>query len=442
MKPNVMKKHIRSLFAIALVVAGAVSCTRTNSRPTGEAASSWPCQVALAPASRQLNIDRTISELQQRARQPTHAREALEQLGYQFVARARILNDPGDYKLAEHAAQCLEELSPGDLSALLLRGHALHQLHRFHEAETIARTLVEQREFVLDYGLLGDTLMEQGRLTESAAAYQKMIDLKPFYQSYTRAAHLRWLTGDIDGAIDLIHKAIDAASSRNRESVAWAYTRLALYELQRGRLTAAAQATDAALSFQPEYPAAFLARGRVLLALDRSAEAVETLSRAARLNPSPEYQWALADALRRRGLNQQAEVVEHDLVARGAESDPRTLALFLATRGVDPQQALTLTERELLVRQDVFTEDARAWALAAAGRTEEARASMGRALAANTEDARLFLHAGAIRRSAGRRSEACGWLARAEASHTTLLPSELDILHRYRSVRIQTNTGE
>ena len=442
MKHNVMKNHIRPLISIALVAATGVSCARTDLRPTGAAASSWPCQVALAPASQKLEIDRAIAELQQRARQSTHAREALEQLGYQFVTRARILNDAGDYKLTEHVAQCLEEQSPGDPGALLLRGHALHQLHRFHEAETIARKLVGQREFVLDYGLLGDALMEQGRLTESAAAYQKMIDLKPFYQSYTRAAHLRWLTGDVDGAIDLIHKAIDAASSRNRESVAWAYTRLALYELQRGRLNAAVHATDAALSFQPDYPAAFLARGRMLLALDRSAEAVEALSRAARLNPLPEYQWALADALRRRGLDQQAEVVERDLVTRGAESDPRTLALFLATRGVDLQQALTLTERELLVRQDVFTEDARAWALAAAGRTEEARASMGRALAANTQDARLFLHAGAIAASAGRRAEARRWLARAAALHTTLLPSELDLLRRYRTVRIQTNRGE
>jgi tetratricopeptide (TPR) repeat protein len=442
MKHNVMKNNIRPLLAIALVAAATVSCGRTDSRPAGVAAVSWPCQVALAPGPQQREIDRTIADLQERARQPTHPREALEQLGYQFVARARLLNDAGDYKLTEHVAQCLEEQSPGDPRALLLRGHALHQLHRFHEAETIARKLVGQREFVLDYGLLGDALMEQGRLTEAAAAYQKMIDLKPFYQSYTRAAHLRWLTGDIDGAIDLIHKAIDAASSRNRESVAWAYTRLALYELQRGRLTAATHATDAALSFQPDYPAAFLARGRVLLALDRSADAVETLSHAARLNPLPEYQWALADALRRRGLDQQAKVVERDLVTRGGESDPRTLALFLATRGVDPQQALALTERELLVRQDVFTEDARAWALAAAGRTEEARASIGRALAANTRDARLFLHAGAIAASAGRRAEACRWLARAEAFDTTLLPSELDILRRYRSLRIQTNTGE
>jgi len=146
--------------------------------------------------------------------------------------------------------------------------------------------------------------------------------------------------------------------------------------------------------------------------------------------------------LRRHGLDQQAEAVERDLVTRGAESDPRTLALFLSTRAVDPQQALTLTERELLVRQDVFTEDARAWALAAAGRTEEARTSMGRALAANTADARLFLHAGAIAASAGRRAEARRWLARADAFHATLLPSELDILRRYRSVRIHTNTGE
>ena len=51
--------------------------------------------------------------------------------------------------------------------------------------KSIARRLVTLREFVLDYGLLGDVLMEQGRLDEAATAYQRMIDLKPFYQSYT-----------------------------------------------------------------------------------------------------------------------------------------------------------------------------------------------------------------------------------------------------------------
>src|SRR4029077_10337831 len=195
-----------------------------------------------------------------------------EQLGYQFIARARIANDPGDYTLAERVATCLEERHPGDLVALLLRGHALHQLHRFHEAEAIARTLVTKREFVLDYALLGDALMEQGRLTEAAAAYQKMIDLKPFYQSYTRAAHLRWLTGDLNGAIELIRKAIAAASPRNPEAIAWAYTRLGAYELQRGDASQAMRAVDAALSFQPDYAAALLMPGGALRPGDPPSE--------------------------------------------------------------------------------------------------------------------------------------------------------------------------
>jgi tetratricopeptide (TPR) repeat protein len=403
---------------------------------------SLACQVALAAGRQDSAIDRSIADLQKRAGQPVHRRETLEQLGYQFVARARTANDPGDYKLAESAAICLDEQYPADPAALLLRGHALHQLHRFREAEVIARTLVARREYVLDYALLGDALMEQGRLVDAAAAYQKMIDLKPFYQSYTRAAHLRWLTGDLDGAVDLVRKAIDAASPRNPESIAWAYTRLALYELQRGNVANAAQSADAALRFQPEYAAALLMKGRVFLATDRAEDAVRVLRRAAALNPLPEYQWMLADALRRRQRDPEAATVEREIVERGRLSDPRTVALFLATRRAEPSQALLLTERELAVRNDVFTQDARAWALATAGRMAEARAAMTTALSEHTKDARLFLHAGVIAASTGRRADARRWLAQADALRSTLLPSEIDILRRYRTTSTNNHTGE
>jgi tetratricopeptide (TPR) repeat protein len=424
-------------YAVALLlVVGAVGAAITLKRPradlhaAGMSRNAGACQVALAPGSQQRDIDRTIRQLQDRAGEPRHAREALEQLGYHFVARARAANDPGDYVLAEKTAECLEELHPGDPGALLLRGHTLHQRHRFADAEAVARRLVSTREYVLDYGLLGDTLMDQGRLIEAAAAYQKMIDLKPCYQSYTRAAHLRWMRGDLDGAIELVHKAIDAAGSRDRESIAWAYTRLAAYELQRGHPQDAERAIDAALSFQPEYAAALLARGRVLLAAGRPVDAVDPLERAANLNPLPEYQWALADALRRSGLDDRASSVEQQIIARGAAVDPRTLALFLATRRIETARALELTERELQVRADVFTHDAHAWALAAAGRFDDARISMTRALAEHTKDARLFLHAGVIAAGAGRQAEARQWFARADALHATLLPSELDLLPR------------
>ena len=81
--------------------------------------------------------------------------------------------------MAEHAALCVESKDPGNAQALLMRGHILHQFHRFAEAEVLARQVVGRRGLFLDYGLLGDVLLEQGRLQEAAAAYQKMIDLKP-----------------------------------------------------------------------------------------------------------------------------------------------------------------------------------------------------------------------------------------------------------------------
>lgn len=221
------------IFASTVILA---SCARPASPPPANRSLSPSCEAALAPGGHSEPIDRTIAALQEQARQSPRKRQTLEQLGYRFITRARLANDPGAYTLVERVATCIDEQHPGDPAALLLRGHALHQLHRFNEAEAVARTLVTKREFVLDYALLGDVLMEQGRLTEAATAYQKMIDLKPFYQSYTRAAHLRWLKGNLDGAIDMMQAAVRAASPRDPESIAWAYSRLAFYQLQRGRL--------------------------------------------------------------------------------------------------------------------------------------------------------------------------------------------------------------
>ena len=435
-----MTRHSRLLLTVASL-AVLVGCGRPVSQSASDPLSP-ACRAAVASGGRELPIDREIAELQARATNSPRRRETLGQLGYQFVNRARLANDPGAYTLAERVAICIEEQNPGDPAALLLRGHALHQLHRFHEAEAIARTLVKKREYVLDFALLGDALMEQGRLTEAAAAYQKMIDLKPFYQSYTRAAHLRWLTGDLNGAIALIHNAIEAASPPNSEAIAWAYARLAGYELQRGNVEQATRATEAALAFRPEYPAALLARGRVLLAEQRYDVAVQALERAAAVNPLPEYQWTLADALRRVGRDQQAASIEQQLLERGPSSDPRTVALFLATRRVDPAQSLSLTEQELALRRDVFTEDARAWALAGAGRFDEASTAMGRALSVHTNDARLFVHAGVIAASTGRHRDARRWFAQANRFRFTLLPSELDILRSYQSVPNTQTSGE
>ena len=301
-------------------------------------------------------------------------------------------------------------------------------MHRFSEAESSPVVWWPPREFVLDFGLLGDVLLDQGRVAEAAEAYQKMIDLKPFYQSYTRAAHIRWLKGDLDGATKMMRAAVQAASPRDRESVAWAYSRLAMYELQRGRLADATRMADASLEYVPDYAAALLVRGRIQLAQAKTADAVLTLERAARLNPAPEYQWTLADALRLLNRSDEASIIEQQLLRDGASGDPRTLALYLSTRREHGDRAIDLARREMGERQDVFTLDALAWALASAGQIQEASALMTRALAEGTEDGRLFLHAAVIAAADGRPADAARYRRKAHALRFTLLPSELGVL--------------
>ena len=121
-----------------------------------------------------------------------------------------------------------------------------------------------------------------------------------------------------------------------------AFSRLAAFELQAGRTAEALRDTEAALEHQPNYAAALLIRGRTLLSDGKHAEAVDALRRAALASPLPDHEWALADALRAAGDLAEARKVEERLNQTGAGTDPRTFALYLATRRERPDQAVAL----------------------------------------------------------------------------------------------------
>lgn len=423
-----MRLYRRAIPALALLllVSGCSRWSRVSKSSQGPD----PCRIVLTPQEGSDRLQPQIARAQEQAERLPNPIPALERLGWLFVAKSRVTSDPGYYKLAEQCAECIESKRPGSLEALLLRGHVLHNLHRFKEAEKIARKLVSMRESAFDHGLLGDVLMEQGRLAEAADAYQKMMDLKPSLQAYSRAAHLRWLKGDLSGAIEMMTMAARAGSPRDSESVAWVYTRLALYHLQAGEIRSAALACDAALDYEKDYAPALLARGRVLLARGEPTKAVEPLRRAIERNPLPEYAWVLADALEAAGRSQEAQAVEAELRKHGAVSDPRTFSLYLATRRQDIETALRLAQEELETRADAFTLDAFAWSLAAAGKAGEAKAAIERALSSGTQDARLFYHAGVIASASGSRTEARVWFRKAAAIQQMLLPSEREQLGR------------
>jgi tetratricopeptide (TPR) repeat protein len=257
-----------------------------------------------------------------------------------------------------------------------------------------------------------------------------MVDLKPGPQAYARIAHLRWLKGDLAGAVELMRDAAMSVSGVEAEASAWILGKLAAYEWQQGETTTAQRSAAQALALQKDFPPALLLLGKMDLAQGHTCEAVERLQIATRANPLPEYQWALSEALRAGGQAEAADVVERDLMKHGAAEDPRTFSLYLATRRIDASRAIALAEQELLTRADVHTHDARSWALAAAGRWDEARRASLSALAEGTADPRLWLHAGVIAGQVMQAAEARQHLEKAAAAEKLLLPSERDLLKR------------
>ena len=382
------------------------------------------CKIALIAPRGKSKSDIKIAELQQKIKSSPMPAPLLEQLGWLFVAKARSANDPGYYNLVEQTALCLEAHQADSTAALLLRGHALQSLHKFKEAEPIARKLMEKRGASFDFGLLGDILLDRGEVAQGIEAYQKMMDLKPDLHSYTRAAHARWIKGDVEGALELISLATEAGSSRNAEATAWSYTRCAAYNLQLGNLSESLRAVNAALRLEPDYAAALFFRGRIELAQGQTNSAIGSLTLAAKLNPLPEHQWILADALNLAGKKSEAAVFELNLNRRGAQEDPRSFALYLATRREKPELAVKLAERESTQREDIFTHDALAWALNATGKVSEACAQSDLALREGTEDARLFFHAAVIAEAAGNLKEALAYSQKATAIQQMLFPSE------------------
>jgi tetratricopeptide (TPR) repeat protein len=419
------RRPAASLLALAVFAA---ACQRAvEGLPAAAAGTAEPLRLALAEHGGRAAIDYQIRAAQGKVRDKADV-PRLERLATLFIGKARSSGDPGYYKQAEACADAMPAADGGAAAALLVRGHVRHALHDFAGAERIARQLISSRDLFLDQGLLGDVLLDRGRLDEARDAYQRMMQLKPCLQSYARAAQLRWLAGDHAGTRELLGLAATAGSQRDPESLAWVQTRLATLELQAGDAAAAMTHADRALGLVADYPAALLARGRAQLARGAAVAALTDLTTAAAASPLPEHLWAAADAARAAGQTAAAGDFEARLLATGEREDPRTFAVWLATTGRDTGAALRLAAAEFAVRQDALTHDALAVARWRAGDLAGAQQAMRLALAGGLRDARVSLHAALLAEATGDRDALSRHRRDAGTGRTALLPSECALL--------------
>jgi tetratricopeptide (TPR) repeat protein len=353
--------------------------------------------------------------------------EAYNALALALSRRARETSDVKFYAVAEQTLKKSFEISPDNFDGKRIQVWLLLGKHEFAAAREEALKLNKRMpDDVMVYGFLADANAELGNYGEAEKSAQLMLDLRPGNSpGVTRAAYLRELFGDIDGALELMHMALESTSPSAAEDAAWILTQMAHLQLSAGRVGDAEKNLQQALTLFPGYHYALGNLAKVRTEQKRYDDAVQLLQQRYQAAPHAENLFDLAEALRKAGRIDEAnsafaEFEKKSLLEtnRGDNSN-RELIFYYADYAHEPVKALEVARREFALRHDVYTLDAYAWALHANGKDEEARKQIEKALAVGIRDARVFRHAGEIAVGTGDRAAAENYLQLSAELNTT-----------------------
>jgi pentatricopeptide repeat protein len=388
------------LVGVALLVLLAVLVWRIAAPPSAVTPTT-------APAPIERSSTDAIAQLQARLRANPDDVEAYAQLGLGLLQQVRETGDMSLYTRAGDAFAAALQRDPLQVDALMGQGVLALALHDFQGAVEWA----EQAQAVNPFraailGIMVDGYVEQGRYDEAVTTLQKMVDLRPDLQSYSRISYLRELHGDVDGAIEAMQAATTSAAP-NTEDWRWTMTQLGNLYFNRGDLTSAATIYQKVLAVRADYPYALEGMARVAAAQGEVATAVTQLHALSERLPLPQFVIALGELYEAQGEMAKAQE-QYDLVAvmqalnaaAGMNVDLE-MALFNANHGTDHAAVVEQARVAYTDRPTIYGADALAWALYKQGDYDEAWTYSQEARRLNTQDATLYFHAGMIAAARG-----------------------------------------
>lgn len=352
-------------------------------------------------------------------------------LGLLYEARARLSGDVGDYNRAEEAANRSLSIERNQLDVLALHARLALATHDFgralSEAQALDRTASDQPAIL---AIVADAQLELGDVSTAADTYKRIQSIANSPAISARLARVAFLRGDPAGAVKQAETAQAAAVTAGIEgpSLSWYSYVAGTMQLSAGAPEAAARWFDTAVE---EWPQSFLAlagRARAAAALGDTDGAIADFRAAIAVAPQPDALTALGDLLAMRGDDRGAEDQYATVLAIAKLQGSaglifnRQLVLFDVNHGRDAATALSLADKELAERPDIYGYDAEAWALLANGRAADADAAMTKALALGTRDAMLLYHAGEIALAVGDSTRAYDLLQQSLAIRGALDP--------------------
>jgi tetratricopeptide (TPR) repeat protein len=375
-------------------------------------------------------LDQAIQLFEERVKKNPMDFASLQYLGEFYERKAKETGDLALYAKAEAALRESLRLEPDVPRTEATLAAVLCTQHKFAEGLAIAQKLNRRNPRDIDaLATMGDALLEMGRYPEAEEALRDLLTRSPLPQVVARKANVAELKGDFDGALRLMREAAEAIrKSGAPKDVAWYQGRLGDIAFNAGRLDEA----DAFYRSVPEgtdtFHDATFGKGRVLLAKGRADEAIEMFEKAVAIGPDPHMLAALGDLYLKHGRKEKAEALFSRLeeVTEGKAEYLRERSLFYSDHDRKLPEALSLAEKDLEQRKDVFGYDALAWALCKNGRPEEAAKAMEQAMKLGTKDSKLYYHSGMIALKLGDKDKAREQLRKAlsQNPHFSALQAE------------------
>jgi tetratricopeptide (TPR) repeat protein len=345
------------------------------------------------------DLDRIVTAMSARlAAKPDDAAAAVT-LADALLRQTRVTGNAGLAMRAESALQQILKKDPDHFQARRMLAAVYLSQHRFREALGAAERCQQARpDDAWLFGVVGDAHLELGEYDEAFAAFDRMLAHRPDAAAYGRASYARELQGDLAGALKLMQMALDATSPRDPESLAWHHAQLGHLYLATGQTDAARREFEHADFVFPGHPFAQDGLARVADAEGATSRALTLVDSLTGSTPTPVTLAFAGDLLTKLGRRDEAErrYALAEAAWRSDAPEPSKLAVFLADHGRKLDDAVRLAESASATRDDIFTNDALAWAYFKSGQVEKARAAILRAQRTGSRDRAIVAHAAAI----------------------------------------------
>lgn len=346
---------------------------------------------------------------------------ALIGLAQVFMYEARVTGEhPYYYPEALALLNKAVAIEPDNYQAVVSKASVLLSLHKFSEALAVAERAVELAPNVAaGYGALIDSYVELGRYDEAVTAADKMVAIRPDLKSYSRVSYLREIHGDTQGAIEVMHLAVEAGAPGSEEK-AWAQTTLGGIYLHAGQLEKAEREYLMASLERDRFPFALAGLAEVQTARGHTDSALALLDTALALIPEFSFMEMKADIHRAAGHDAVADSLVRVVIDMLKEDEASghdiggEMALLLSKHGMQPDDAVRYARAELDKRpESIDALSTMAYALLKADRAEEAKTYMDKARRQGKESASMIAHAGMIEVRLGNKREGNALLRKA-----------------------------